>query len=227
VVPLNASHDHDPVGYDRLRGGWLNRRRIQYFQDCVTASSPSVVVEMGSGTGRMLVELATEHPHTQFIGVEPLSDYVEFGRRLIAERGLDNVQLQVATAEGMGTLVPRCTTDLVISSDILHHVTSVPVVVRNVRATLRAAGRWCLVEPNPGNPYVGLFQALTRGERNFWPRSFVRLASAEGLVVTRRDRMFLIPARIAKPPGWLVEMEARLERAPILGGAVTMELTAV
>jgi SAM-dependent methyltransferase len=122
--------------------------------------------------------------------------------------------------------VPRGAADLVISSDVLHHVRSTPMVVRNVRATLRTEGRWSIVEPNPGNPYVGLYQALTRGERNFWTRRFLRQADAAGLVVTARGRMFLIPAAIEDPPGWLLELESRLEGAPVLGGAVTLELTA-
>lgn len=225
-MPSNASHDHHPEGYDQLRRGWLNRRRTQHFQDCVSASSPDSVVEVGAGTGRMLVELAERHPATRFVGIEPLETYVDFGRRLIEERGLPNVVLHAAAAEAMTDVVPQGTTDLVISSDVLHHVESMPEVVRNVRATLRSGGRWSLVEPNPGNPYVGLFQALSRGERNFWPRRFLREAEAAGLVAAERGRMFLIPAAVEDPPGWLRELESRLEGAPVLGGAVTVELTA-
>lgn len=223
-MSLNARHDEDPEGYDRLRAGWLNRRRAQHFHDRVDAARPDSVVEVGCGTGRMLVELAAAFPEVRFIGLEPLADYVRFGQDLITTRGLPNIELHHATGEDMGSVVGPETIDLVLSSDVLHHVSSLPTVIRNVRRVMRPGASWSLVEPNPGNPYVGLFQALTDGERNFWARQFIRSAAAAGLEVVHRGRLFLIPARVEQPPEWLISLERRLERAPILGGAVRLEL---
>jgi len=221
----NAGHDDDPEGYDRLRSGWLNRRRASFFVDQVAAARPEVVVEVGCGTGRLLTELAVAAPSTRFIGVEPLVAYVEHGRRLVAESGVTNVELHVGSGEEVAELVPAGIADLVISSDVLHHVTSLCDVVRSVRRVARTGGRWVVVEPSAANPYVGAFQALARGERNFRTRPFLR-AAADGWMLAGRGRMFLIPAAVANPPGWLVGLERRLERVPGLGGAVTLELVA-
>lgn len=223
-VSLNARHDEDPHGYDRLRTGWLNRRRAQHFHDRVEAARPGSVVEVGCGTGRMLVDLASSFPDVHFLGLEPLDEYVRFGQDLITARGLTNIKLHHASGESMDAVVGPESADLVISSDVLHHVSSLPTVIRNVRRAMRPGASWSLVEPNPGNPYVGLFQALTSGERNFWAGRFIREAAAAGLEVSHRSRLFLIPARIEQPPGWLVSLERRLERAPVLGGAVRLEL---
>ena len=224
-MPRNAHYDDDPDGYDRLRSGWLNRRRAAFFVDQVRAARPEVVVEVGCGTGRLLTELAAAAPSARFIGVEPLAEYVEFGRGLITDAGVTNVELHVGAGEDIADLVPEGVADLVVSSDVLHHVTSLREVARNVRTVARPGSRWLVVEPSAANPYVGAFQALTRGERNFRTRAFLR-AAAPGWSLLGRDRMFLIPAAIDEPPRWLVGLERRLERLPGFGGAVTLDLVA-
>ncbi|MDP1819351.1 MAG: methyltransferase domain-containing protein [Acidimicrobiales bacterium] len=224
-TPRNARHDEDPEGYDQLRRGWLNRRRAEFFAERVRLARPEVVVEVGCGTGRLLTQLAEASPGTRFLGVEPLADYVEFGRRLIADAGLTNVELHVATGEEVAAVVPPAIADLVLSSDVLHHVTSQADVAGSVRRIAKPGARWVVVEPSAANVYVGAFQALANGERNFRIRPFLRAAESSW-ALTARSRMFLIPAAIETPPAWLVGMERRLERVPGLGGAVVLELTA-
>jgi len=226
-MALNAGHDDDPDRYDQLRGGWLNKRRTQHFHDVVATHRPDVVVEVGCGTGRMLTELAMRAPRTQFIGVEPLGDYVRYARELVRSAGVSNVELHEGTGEALDQVVRAGVADLVISSDVLHHVVSLPDVVRAVRATARPGSTWSIVEPSAANPYVAAFQAFTTGERNFGARAFLRAAGAQGWRLQKRGRMFLIPAAIVEPPRWLVGLEHRLERVPVLSGAVTMELVAV
>jgi ubiquinone/menaquinone biosynthesis C-methylase UbiE len=223
---LNAGHDDDPEGYDALRGGWLNERRVQHFADRVRSADPQVVVEIGSGTGRMLAELAGASPATRFIGVEPLDSYVEHGRRLLAEAGLTNVELHVGTGEQLAELVEGGIADLVISSDVLHHVGSLDQVASAARRVARPGARWVVVEPSAANPYVGAFQAFAPGERNFRTRRFLRSAQRAGWRLEERGRLFLIPSCIARPPRWLVACERRLEGLPVLGGAVRLELVA-
>ena len=221
----NAGHD-DPAAYDRLRHGWLNRRRRQYFADAVAETRPSRVVELGSGTGRMLCELAAGAPCVGFVGVEPVEGYVNYGRSLAASSGRSNVELFQGTGEQIAEVVEPGSADLIVSSDVLHHVDSLSRVIRAVRTIARPGATWVLVEPSAANPYVGAYQALTPGERNFWARRFLHEADQAGWELSGRGRMFLIPATIDCPPSWLIALERRLERFPVLAGAVTMRLTA-
>jgi SAM-dependent methyltransferase len=225
-MALNAGHDHDPSGYDELRGGWLNRRRVQHFQRVVAGHRPGVVVEVGCGTGRMLTELAAAAPQTRFIGVEPLPDYVQYGRELVGSSRVTNVELHEGTGELLHQVVEEGIADLVISSDVLHHVVSLPDVARAVRTVAHPGSTWSIVEPSAANPYVAAFQAFAEGERNFRSRPFLRSATREGWRLQDRGRMFLIPSAIAEPPRWLVGLEQRLEGLPVLAGAVTMTLVA-
>src|SRR5690242_15411804 len=98
-VGLNASHDDDPRGYDDQRSAaWLATRRLELFLSHVDKSS-GTVVELGAGTGTLLRALAAERPDRQFVGIEPLPNYVEFATEKAAEEGLSNVRFLVGTGE--------------------------------------------------------------------------------------------------------------------------------
>ena len=79
---LNARHSHDAEAYGRLRETWLNERRAQYVLAWLSALPAGArVLEIGSGTGNLLLDVAARRPDLQLIGVEPLPNYVELSRR--------------------------------------------------------------------------------------------------------------------------------------------------
>jgi len=58
------------------------------------------VMDIGSGSGTVLVSFAEAFPTCQVIGIEPLPYFVDRSRRLIQERGLDGrVRVESVGAE--------------------------------------------------------------------------------------------------------------------------------
>jgi len=219
---LNARHSDDPAGYDALRSGWLNgRRRDLVAEFLADVPAGSRVLEIGSGTGGLLLALAEHRPDLELIGIEPIAGYVEYARDRLRDRGLRNVTIYTGTADDVSGIdvddVAR-----VVSVDVLHHVTNARQTAENVAQVTAAGGRWLLMEPNALNPYMFAFCALTDGERNFFARRFARAASEVGWVPRSRKYRFVIPAALKAPGPWLQHGERWFERIPVVGTAIVM-----
>jgi ubiquinone/menaquinone biosynthesis C-methylase UbiE len=221
---LNGSFDDVPEQYDDLRAaGHMARRRVAFFSTAVHRT-PGPVVELGCGTGTLLRRLAAAHPDRSFLGIEPLANYVEFARREARAVGLGNVRFEAATGEELGSVVPPGTAGLVISVDALHHVQDLDRVIDEVFTATRRDGRWVTMEPDRLHPYVLAYHVLTAGERTFPARDFLRRARARGWSLVRRRRLFTYPSGVARVPGWAERLERRLERRPVVAGAIVHEV---
>lgn len=217
---LNAGHDDDPDAYDAIRQGWLAQRRVTRVQQTLLASE-GPVLELGAGTGGLLVQLAGTDPGRHYVGVEPLPGYVEYARGR-ATPG------QVTFLEGTGEDLPELPDDArpvgaVLTNDTLHHVRDVPLVVQRVTAVSRPGTRWLAIEPDRVNPYVWAHHRFTPGEQTFDPRPFDRALTSLGWRRVARERLFLIPPQIRRPPTWMQKLEARLERTPGIAGGLAVE----
>jgi ubiquinone/menaquinone biosynthesis C-methylase UbiE len=222
--PYNAAFDSTPEAYDELRAaGHMARRRAEFFTD-VVGCSQGPVLEVGCGTGTLLRTLAVRWPQRQFIGVEPLSNYVEFARERARGAGIRNVRFEVGTGESLHSVVQPKSVGLVISVDALHHVTDTAQVVRAVSRVAGPDARWWAMEPNRIHPYVWAYHVFTEGERTFSPRRFLREAAAGGWELEERRTMYLYPSGIAAVPPWAEAVERRLERRRALAGAVVLAL---
>jgi SAM-dependent methyltransferase len=224
VPPRNAAFDDDPDGYDALRAhGHMARRRHDHLSAAV-AATPGHVLELGSGTGTLLRDLAARHPDRVFRGVEPLPAYVEYARERARRDGLTNVRFDVGVGEDLAAVVPDGWADLVLTVDTLHHVVDGSRVVREVARAAVPGGRWLAMEPNRQHPYVWLYHTLTPGERTFPPGRFLRVAAAGGWRLHARGRMFVVPSGVDRLPGWAARAERALERLPVVSGAVVLDL---
>jgi ubiquinone/menaquinone biosynthesis C-methylase UbiE len=221
---LNASFDDVPDAYDQLRtSGHMARRRAEYFEG-VVAESSGLVLELGCGTGPLLRHLAARFPQRTFVGVEPLTTYVEFARRRAAEAHLTNVRFEVGLAEDIAAVAGPVPAGLVISVDMLHHVRDMGKVAREALKVTAAGGRWRAQEPNAVHPYVWLYHTLTAGERTFPVRSFLDVARGAGWQPAGRECMYLFPSGVAKVPGWAERLERRAERLRPIAGGVVLDL---
>jgi ubiquinone/menaquinone biosynthesis C-methylase UbiE len=221
---LNASFDDVPDAYDRLRAsGHMARRRAEYFEG-VVAESSGLVLEVGCGTGSLLRYLAARFPKRTFVGVEPLSTYVDFARQQAAEADLTNVRFEVGMGEELAALAGPVPAGLVISVDMLHHVRDMGKVAREILRVTAPGGRWTAQEPNAIHPYVWLYHTLTAGERTFPARSFLDIARGAGWQPVGRDTMYLFPSGVAKVPAWAERLERRAERLRPISGAVVLHL---
>jgi SAM-dependent methyltransferase len=222
--PFNAAFDEFPEAYDELRAaGHMARRRADFFTGVIDRF-PGVVLEIGCGTGTLLRNLAARRPDRQFIGVEPLPNYVDFARAKAAGAGTGNVQFAAATGETLSEVVAPGSVGLVISVDALHHVTDTDQVVREVSRAATPGAHWWAMEPNRVHPYVWAYHVFTDGERTFPARDFLRRARAGGWELASRQNMYLYPSGIAQVPGWAEQLELRLERFRPVAGAVVLDL---
>jgi ubiquinone/menaquinone biosynthesis C-methylase UbiE len=222
---LNSHYDDDPAGYASKRTGWLHQRRQQRVVDFLSAARPGDrVLDLGSGTGDLSMAIATARPDLSVVGVEPLASYVEFAAGRAKEQGLDNVEFVQGVAEDLGSVLPAGSVAWLVSSDVLHHVSDERAAVESVRTVCMPGARWLAIEPNRWNVYMFLFQALTKGERNFRPGRFLRMASTAGWRSEGKEYLFLIPSAIPEPKPWMKWLEDRLEGWSVLGGGVAVGL---
>lgn len=223
-APLNAGFDDAPDAYDELRAtGHMSRRRLDIFTELL-AGSRGTVVELGSGTGTLLRALAARLPDRQFVGVEPLDNYVAFAREQAEARGLHNVRFEAAPAEALTSVVPPASAGTVLSVDALHHVADLDRVVAEVGAATTPGAHWYAMEPNRMHPYVWAYHSFTDGERTFDHRDFQRRAAGAGWRPVDRRTWFLYPSGVRAVPPWAATLERRLERIPAVAGARLLEL---
>lgn len=222
---LNSHYDDDPARYSAKRSGWLHQRRQRRAVSFLAAAkSGDRVLDLGSGTGEVTLAIAAARPDLEVIGVEPQDSYVAFARQRATERGVTNAEFLRGLAEDLCSAVRAGSIDWVVSSDVLHHVADERAVVDSVAAVCAPGASWLAIEPNPWNPYIFAFQALTKGERNFRPRGFLRVATARGFRLAGKERLFLIPSAIPEPGAWLKRVEERFEGWTMLGGGVALRL---
>ena len=220
---LNASFDNSPAHYDAMRDCWLNDRREAYIRTHLARSSgdnPLSLLEIGSGTGWLLSRLAQQFPEWDFHGIEPIAAYVDYARE---RYGRPNLEFTNSPAEAASGHFAPGQFDVLLSNDVLHHVTSEEETLRQAAQLARPGARWLAIEPNMLNPYAFAGQALKAGERNFRPEQFAALARATGWQLQERSYLFLIPPFIKQPPAWLKGLERLLEGIPFIGGGVALE----
>lgn len=220
---LNGGHwGGHPEQYDAFRECWLSHRRLNFLTDQFRSARlrpGAVVLEVGAGTGWLLRRLAERFPEQRFIGIEPDETYVLFARA----HSRPNEEHVLALAEQLAqTNLPAC--DVVLSNDVLHHVSSVEATFRGVAAVAADECTWWAIEPNFLNPYTHLKQRFSPGEKNFIPRAALREAAECGWQLTDRRTLFLVPPFVRTPAPWMAAVERRWEGNPVLGGGICLRL---
>lgn len=130
--PLAGHHAHaDPAHgdtssfqggaarYDRVAKHVMRRPYRRIAADVVTALRPEAsVLDVGTGPGRLLVEIAQLRPDLRVTGVDPASDMVDTAGRNLARFG----QRATAVVGDAGNLPFEAGTfDLIVSTLSLHH----------------------------------------------------------------------------------------------------------
>ena len=79
----------------------LNAVAVPLAWPTVFGRAAPTEIEIGSGKGRFLLELARERPEVNFLAVERAAKYHALVCQRVAKRGLDNVRLLRTTAEDL------------------------------------------------------------------------------------------------------------------------------
>jgi 2-polyprenyl-3-methyl-5-hydroxy-6-metoxy-1,4-benzoquinol methylase len=214
-----------PAEYERSRRGHLERRRRDIVQRALRqVPEGGRVLELGSGTGSLLAELAARRPDVEFLGVDVEPKMVAYAE---AHHAPPNVRFESADP-AEASLGAGGTHDLAVSIDVLHHVTQLEPFVSAIARLLRPTGSWLAIEPNIWHPYVFLSQERMRraglGEDHFRPWRAERVFRGAALVVAEKRYALFFPGWLDRVPRRLARIEPPLERFRFLGGSVVYRL---
>jgi ubiquinone/menaquinone biosynthesis C-methylase UbiE len=134
---------HHATWYDNLAGR-LNRplyRRI--VEDVARAGLPdgAVVLDVGTGPGRVPLLLAQRCPSIHVEGIDLSEQMIDQANRLAAEAGISPERLTYQVADAAALPYPDSSVDLIVSSLSLHHWADVPAGLLEIRRVLRPGGR--------------------------------------------------------------------------------------
>ncbi|MFI7529724.1 class I SAM-dependent methyltransferase [Nocardia salmonicida] len=124
------------LGYDRRATRLLTGlyRRIATDTDTRTADS-ATVVDLGTGPGKLLSQLATRRPDLRLHGIDLSPHMIEIARRTLAGQ---TVELAVADVAELPH--PDNSIDFAVSSLSMHEWPDLPAAVTELRRVLRPGG---------------------------------------------------------------------------------------
>jgi len=97
------------------------------------------VADVGCGAGVALVAMARSFPRSRFEGYDISRYAIERAGQLVAEAGVDNVELHLAGPEA---LPHDPTYDLTLTFDCLHDMTDPPATMAAIRRSIAPDGTW-------------------------------------------------------------------------------------
>src|SRR6266540_5364924 len=150
LFPIKTHFNLSPAQYEALRTGHMYRRRRELVEETLRVRGDEVgsVLEVGSGTGALLAELASRFPAMQFLGVDVDPRMISHAQE---RHQLPNLRFALSDITSDGSR-RRC--EFVYSIDVIHHIHQPLYFFRAVRQMLRRGGVWLVMEPNIFHPYI-------------------------------------------------------------------------
>ena len=158
-------YDQKRSSYARVRS-WITRAigefdregEVQDYYD----PAGKVVLDYGCGEGRLTFDLLDKGAR-RVTGIDVSQARVEAARARAEERGVtDRCEFLVADAHATG--FPDASFDLVVGSDVLHHL-ELERALREIRRVLKPGGRAVFAEPLAHNPILRAGRYLTPSAR--------------------------------------------------------------
>ena len=102
-------------------------------------ATPSTVLDIGCGTGRLLNKARTLYPSAQLFGLDPAKGMVE-----IARGQVPSATIYLGAAESLP--LADSSVDVVLSSISFHHWSDQSAALREINRVLRSGGCFCLAD---------------------------------------------------------------------------------
>ena len=100
----------------------------------------ALVADLGCGRGLALLQLAATHPASRFTGYDFSVEAIEHARKLVADRGLTNVQFEVLDVARLAEVLPADAFDLVTTFDAVHDQADPAALLRGIHHVLAPDG---------------------------------------------------------------------------------------
>mgnify|MGYP001047578494 FL=1 len=114
-----------PWPFSRLYDRYANRIFVKWFRQIATdikdRQISGVILDMGTGPGRLPIEIAKHVAKVEVIGIDISKDMVKIARKNAEEEGVtDRVSFKVGSVYNTG--FDDCSIDLVVSTGLVHHL---------------------------------------------------------------------------------------------------------
>jgi ubiquinone/menaquinone biosynthesis C-methylase UbiE len=185
-----ARFDHMATRYDRAPGQVFAHRIDTAVITSLAAgtASPSLIVDIGCGTGRLLASLRKQFPQAQLLGIDPARGMVAVARRRFREDS--QVRLEVASA----TSIPLGNDGAaaVLSTLSFHHWDHQAASLTEIHRVLAPGGRLLLADILGIGPVGWLLRPLGRRHGSGYrdARELDAMLTSAGLTSWRHQRIF-------------------------------------
>ncbi len=179
-----------PRPFSRLYDRYPNRIFVKWFKriaiDIKDRKISGNILDIGTGPGRLPIEIAKEVDSVQVVGIDISEDMVKIAKKNAQEAGLgDKVKFKVASAYNTG--FEDCSMDLVISTGLVHHLKEPGNAFNEMHRVLKRGGEaWMYDGRNDATKaeFEGTVRALNHRRRSSPP------------IVAYRDHLALHAYRI-------------------------------
>ena len=143
LEPEVMDSEEEARDYDAMDHREVNREFAADFlafcrEALPTAETPQRILDVGTGTAQMPIELCRQAPHCRVIAIDLASEMLKLAERNVRAAGLqDRIELRLQDAKHLpaGDLY-----DAVISNSIVHHIPEPRDVLREMLRVLRPGG---------------------------------------------------------------------------------------
>ena len=145
---------------NRLMSFGIDRRwRHKTVAALALGDVPSRILDLATGTGDLAIDIATAHPATTVVGVDPAVKMLAIGRRKVTSRGLrERVELVRGDAQAL-TFRDDEFDGATIAFGI-RNIPDRPAALREMARVVRPGGRICVLELS--EPRGGVLAAIAR-----------------------------------------------------------------
>lgn len=145
-----GTHYHEYHGFHDVMAEDSDQTIVAAIDDKVVPLVPGLrqkleagidVLDVGCGAGHAMIAFAELFPKSRFRGYDFSADAIEKGRRIIDEKGLTNVQLEIVDMSDFGELYRY---DLITTFDAVHDQKHPQQLIRSIHAALKPGGTYLM-----------------------------------------------------------------------------------